>query len=264
MFQNRNITISVVTVNFNNVDGLSRTIRSVLGQTFRRSIEFIIIDGGSDDGSVELVNEVSHQIDFSLVEKDSGIFDAMNKGINAASGDYIYFLNSGDIFYDKFVIEKVIDSIPQGLRGYLILEGRTNAFYNKEFKFEINNSPWVCHQSVFVCSELLKMLLFDPTFKVYGDLDLWIRISAISEFNPIQIEVNVCNFELGGVGNNPKVWLRRLADKQLLVKKHNLKSNVLQEYVKSVIGYVIYRCFGLNFYYEKYTPFLQYLRAKFN
>lgn len=97
---------SIITVNYNNKEGLRNTIESVIHQTYR-DFEFIVIDGGSTDGSAEVLKEYDSQITYWVSEKDKGIYNAMNKGIAKATGDYLNFMNSGDCFYDEGVLERV-------------------------------------------------------------------------------------------------------------------------------------------------------------
>ena len=97
---------SIITVNFNNKEGLRKTIESVIHQTFR-DFEFIIIDGGSTDGSVDVLREYDSQINFWVSEPDGGIYQGMNKGIKKATGEYLNFMNSGDCFYSTDILEKV-------------------------------------------------------------------------------------------------------------------------------------------------------------
>ena len=97
---------SIITVNYNNKEGLRRTIESVIHQTFH-DYEFIIIDGGSTDGSMDVLKEYDAQINYWVSEPDSGIYNAMNKGIAKAKGEYLNFMNSGDCFYTADVLEKV-------------------------------------------------------------------------------------------------------------------------------------------------------------
>ena len=89
---------SIITVNFNNKEGLRKTIESVIHQTFH-DFEFIVIDGGSTDGSADVLKEYHTQIDYWVSEPDGGIYQGMNKGIKKATGDYLNFMNSGDCFF---------------------------------------------------------------------------------------------------------------------------------------------------------------------
>ena len=97
---------SIITVNYNNKEGLRKTIESVVRQTYR-DFEFIVIDGGSTDGSTDILKEYDEQINYWVSEKDSGIYNAMNKGIKKSIGDYLIFMNSGDCFYQNDVLETV-------------------------------------------------------------------------------------------------------------------------------------------------------------
>lgn len=99
--------LSIITINLNNKDGLEKTIQSIVGQSVS-GFEWIVIDGGSTDGSKELIEEYSSFMTYWVSEPDNGIYNAMNKGIKLANGDYLLFLNSGDIFYGSSVIENIL------------------------------------------------------------------------------------------------------------------------------------------------------------
>ena len=94
---------SIITINYNNRDGLEMTINSVLEQTYK-DFEYIIIDGGSTDGSLEVIKKHAAQIDYWVSEPDNGIYNAMNKGIRKATGDYLNFMNSGDTYHTSSVL----------------------------------------------------------------------------------------------------------------------------------------------------------------
>ena len=98
--------LSVITINYNDKDGLLRTAKSVVEQTFK-DYEWLVIDGGSTDGSQEIMGQFSAHIAWGVSEPDGGIYEAMNKGLAKASGDYVQFLNSGDSFIDRDVLERV-------------------------------------------------------------------------------------------------------------------------------------------------------------
>ena len=100
--------LSIITVNYNNKAGLQKTIDSVVAQTWR-DFEWIIIDGGSTDGSKELIEQYQQHFAFWCSEPDKGVYNAMNKGIDKAQGVYLLFLNSGDVLYDEHVLQNVDD-----------------------------------------------------------------------------------------------------------------------------------------------------------
>lgn len=101
--------LSVVTIVFNDVNNIQKTMNSVFSQTYS-NIEYIIIDGASTDGTTEKIKNNSEKIDYWISEPDNGLYDAMNKGLKKATGDYICFLNSGDLFYDEFTVENIFKS----------------------------------------------------------------------------------------------------------------------------------------------------------
>ena len=106
--------LSVITINFNNRDGLRKTIESVVKQTYK-DFEYIIIDGGSTDGSVDVIKEYADKIDYWVSEPDKGIYNAMNKGIDVAKGEYCIFMNSGDVFFSNDVYNEVYEDLRGGI-----------------------------------------------------------------------------------------------------------------------------------------------------
>jgi glycosyltransferase involved in cell wall biosynthesis len=104
--------ISVITINFNNCKGLNKTYDSLRIQFDLKSrVEWIVVDGNSTDGSIDFLNSISSEIDKLIVESDKGIYDAMNKGLSAATGEYVWFMNSGDSFYNDLSVDRVCNAI---------------------------------------------------------------------------------------------------------------------------------------------------------
>ena len=125
--------ISIITINYNNLEGLKRTMESVVNQTWRE-FEYIVIDGGSTDRSAAYIASQSENIDYWVSEPDNGIYNAMNKGIAKATGEYLLFLNSGDSFYDANVLQNVSNFFNNDLS---IIYG--NSVYFKDDLFAGNN-----------------------------------------------------------------------------------------------------------------------------
>lgn len=105
--------LSIITINRNNAAGLRRTIESVVSQTAFNQIEYIVIDGASTDGSKEVIMEFADKLTYWISEPDTGIYNAMNKGIKVATGEYCQFLNSGDWLAENKVIEDMTNSFPK-------------------------------------------------------------------------------------------------------------------------------------------------------
>lgn len=120
--------VSIITINYNNRDGLEKTVRSVISQN-PSLYEYIIIDGGSTDGSVDVIKKFACYITYWVSEKDRGIYHAMNKGIEAGKGDYYNFLNSGDCYHDKDVLDKFNKYLHRGGGIYtLVMQSMWTAY----------------------------------------------------------------------------------------------------------------------------------------
>lgn len=165
--------ISVVTVCYNAVNELEETMLSVLNQTYD-NIEYIVIDGGSKDGTVDVIKKYADKIAYWVSEPDKGIYDAMNKGIRAAKGEWINFMNAGDRFYDEEVIRKVFSRVD--LCQYSLIYGDTVYLRAKSNEIEkaedvsyiAKNMP-TSHQSFFVLTRDAKELGFDMLYKYAAD-----------------------------------------------------------------------------------------------
>ena len=154
--------LSIITINYNNLEGLQRTIESVGGQTFT-DFEYIIIDGGSTDGSVALIKTVSNKLSYWVSEKDKGIYNAMNKGIANAKGEYFIFLNSGDTFYDSRLLEHMVPYLNnQGIvYGNLMIKEQIKSWvkkYDQPISFDYFTRDTLPHQGAFIYKELFKVV----------------------------------------------------------------------------------------------------------
>ncbi|HCE2422525.1 glycosyltransferase [Vibrio parahaemolyticus] len=251
---------SIVTINFNNAKGISDTFDSINSQNIDRSLfEYIVIDGGSTDHSKYEIENNRENIDKFIGEPDHGIFDAMNKGVNLATQKYIFFLNSGDTFFDDNTLQMVYDSILSS-PGHCIYQGRVDTYLDGLFLREAELKPWVCHQGVFVETGLVKRFKFDPCLKVFGDLDLWYRLREYDLYHPFKVDVNICNMSMDGVGNCPSLYKSRIEDKARFCEKHNLARRYYIDYIKLFLGFCFYKAFGLKAYHRFYVGFFSYLR----
>jgi glycosyltransferase involved in cell wall biosynthesis len=174
--------LSVITVVYNNVEDIERTIQSVVNQTYP-SIEYIIIDGNSTDGTKEKINKYATRLSKFISEKDNGIYDAMNKGLALATGDYVLFMNSGDEIYALDTVEKVFDSAPEadiyygetemydsyrnnlGRRRHQIPE----IFTWRSFRYGMN----ISHQAIYIRRALTEP--YDLNYNLSSDIDWIIR-----------------------------------------------------------------------------------------
>lgn len=164
--------ITVVTVCYNAVSDIGNTIESVINQTYP-NVEYIIVDGGSTDGTVDIINRYSNRISKFISEPDNGIYDAMNKGISLASGDYLNFMNAGDTFYNKDVISDVFRDIRNPERDAVIY-GATKITYpfGKYIVFpddidKLRSEMCICHQSTFFSAKYIPM--YDTSLRLDAD-----------------------------------------------------------------------------------------------
>mgnify|MGYP002523103776 CR=1 FL=1 len=169
--------LSIITINYNNKLGLQKTIDSVICQTWK-DYEWIIIDGGSTDGSRELIEQYQQYLAYWCSEPDKGVYHAMNKGVSKASGDYVNFMNSGDTYYDKSVLQKIDDLNSQAD----IISGKTVHTDSLKPLFQYNGSlliqlyvTTISHQGAFVKKTLLNKYPYDENFKIVSDWKFWLQ-----------------------------------------------------------------------------------------
>jgi glycosyltransferase involved in cell wall biosynthesis len=245
-------------------DGLKKSIKSLMAQNLKGDIEYIVVDGASTDGSLEIIESYKNNIDKALVEKDNGIFDAMNKGIKLASGEYIYFLNSGDEFASENILKTIVEKIESTKKSYNIISGDVATFKHGKYIGIANLHPWIVHQSAFVKTELMNEYKFDSNFKILGDLDLWKRLHNDGKFKYCKIRKIIANMELDGVGSDPTLIFKRLKDKRYYAKKHRDYSGLLASCIVESAGYLVFKVFNermsLLFYKNIITNLKKILR----
>lgn len=223
--------LSVITINYNNRDGLRRTIESVVNQTFK-DFEYIIIDGGSTDGSVNVIKEYAGRIDYWVSEPDKGIYNAMNKGIDVAKGEYCIFLNSGDCFYERQTISLSIPNFDGTdiIAGYAKLDSGEEVNLPKEITLQsLYSHQQPCHQSTFIKTKLLKKYHYDEKYKLVSDWKFFIQVFIYdnSSYKPIDVVVSV--YDSTGLSS---------VNRQLIDAEH---VSVLQnDFPKRIYDYYLY------------------------
>lgn len=194
--------LSIITINFNNRDGLRKTIESVVNQTWQE-FEYIIIDGGSTDGSVEVIKEYADRIDYWVSEPDKGIYDAMNKGIDQAKGEYCLFMNSADTFNNNEVIEHAhitldgTDIVCGQLKfphGYIMKGPKVVSMQH----FYTSTLP---HQATFIKTQLLKDEPYDTSYRIVSDWKFWIQSLIFKNATYKSINLTIANFDINGISS---------------------------------------------------------------
>lgn len=191
--------ITIITVCYNCKNDIESTILSVIGQTYSK-IEFIVIDGGSTDGTLKIIKKYKDEIDVLISEPDNGIFDAMNKGLKHATGTWVNFMNAGDSFHDRETVSKVFENKTYSSIGVVYGSKITNGKIIHPAKLSSLKYGGImaCHQSIFynrnVCGE---ELYYKTKHKHYGDIELTRRL-YLKRISFIQVQVIVSNFKYGG------------------------------------------------------------------
>lgn len=195
---------SIVTVCLNDLENLKQTVSSIRTQVFK-DYEYIVVDGGSTDGTIVYLNSITP--DRFIVEPDDGIFFAMNKALNMCTGEYICFMNAGDVFYDEYVLEKVsrhIKKYPYVKLFYGDVITPTNPRYfsrqpSKLTKFILYRTTGVCHQTCFFRHEIYsKTGGFDLTFRYKGDREFLTRVILEKKISYKHLNIVVARYKGGG------------------------------------------------------------------
>ena len=230
--------ISIITINFNNLQGLKETSKSVLSQTYADK-ELIVIDGGSTDVSAEYIRNHKEAFAYSVSEKDKGIYNAMNKGVSHAAGDYVIFMNSGDRFFNSDVLKDVFDGkeissdivygctlcSPEAGKAFLRIPHALDVMQK-------NRISAICHQSAFIRCSLMKEVGYDEHYKLLGDYAFFYHCyqhgRSFQEVNKI-----ISIYDTIGASSNPKNRCQTYKETCMI---HGLTPNRCVFYYKMLIS----------------------------
>ncbi|MEI6311167.1 MAG: glycosyltransferase family 2 protein [Bacteroidota bacterium] len=224
------VKITIITVVYNRMKDLKYTIDNVVNQTFN-NYEYLIIDGGSSDGTLELIQSYGSKISAYLSEKDQGIYDAMNKGLIRANGEYLMYMNAGDGFYNNHILEEIFGQMHQQAD---FIYGDT-MFIDQQQKeiglmSEIRNRPlhehiqWremkygmlFCHQSFIVKKEIAP--LYDMHYKWSADIDWILKCMKVSRSSFYFTPFPIARFQLGGASLQHQ--RSSLIERFMIIKNH--------------------------------------------
>lgn len=258
--------LSIVTINLNNCEGLRRTIESVVSQTYQ-GFEWVVIDGGSTDGSKELIESYAEHFAYHVSEPDKGIYNAMNKGVRASSGDYLLFLNSGDCLADKDVLQSFVDTFPTAdvVYGNAIVVDANGSEVSKwvnPAKLRLSYF-WACglnHQSTFIHKRCFERFLYNENNKIVSDTELFFSLmyygysfvkydSYITRFDNTGVSFTTKYNEIEGVysrilpegikADYDEIIMFRDVDLAWMIK-YIIRSNRFFRYVARIFVYPIY------------------------
>lgn len=237
--------LSIITINYNNAEGLRRTLASVAAQTYR-GIEHIVVDGASADGSVNVIRDydaLNSSSENPLVvswssEPDNGIYNAMNKGIRMATGDYVQILNSGDILAADDVVEKMLAAIetnhnPDFIYGNMVKKDYSSGtVIGKSEKVEYSlrqyYSSTMNHDCCYISRRLYeKYGLYDESLKIVSDWKWFLQAIGMGDVRPVYVDIDVTIFDASGISET-NMELRDRERHQVL--EETLPSAVLNDY----------------------------------
>lgn len=232
------VRISIVTISYNCESVIEKTILSVINQTYTNK-EYLIIDGSSKDKTMDIVNHYKSKIAFVSSEPDKGIYDAMNKGIKAATGDFIIFMNAGDSFYSNTVLEGFVPNIQSDTviaYGEIMKIAKRYKYLVKPSSLE--NMPYYMinsHQATFTRLSYHKTHLFDSSFRSSGDYNFFYKAYVDDKVKFQYIPQVIANFDcVDGTSNvnfwrsekeNLRIWKKETD--RLFILKQNIELSVM-------------------------------------
>jgi glycosyltransferase involved in cell wall biosynthesis len=215
-------TLSIVTINRNNGKGLEETIRSVAEQTFS-DFQYIVIDGGSTDASVDVIKKYADVIDYWVSEPDKGIYHAMNKGIRQAKGEYLLFLNSGDKLYDRTILQDVLDAEPSEdfVFGDILYEGEGAPLVMPDrITLETFLGSSIGHGATFIRSTLFETYgLYNESNKIVSDWEFFLNALVRYGCTYRHITKVFTVYQQGGISVNATYNRAQAEERQTALKK---------------------------------------------
>lgn len=206
--------ISIITINYNNRNGLQQTMDSVLQQTAVHEIEYNVIDGGSSDGSKELIQQYETKLNYWVSEPDNGVYDAMNKGIAKAKGEYLLFLNSGDYLYNQDVVAKCIAKMKNDQLYYGQLQvtdslgGANINSYSESLPFSFFVQGTLPHPATFIHRSLFAEVgLYNDSMEICADWEFFIRAVCLHNATYSYLDFPISSWSIGGISTRSEAKL---------------------------------------------------------
>jgi glycosyltransferase involved in cell wall biosynthesis len=220
------IKLSVITINYNNKKGLEKTVQSVLEQEFR-DFEYIVVDGASDDGSRDVIKAHEDRISKWVSEKDSGIYNAQNKGLAMAGGDYCLFLNSGDLLADKQVLRKVFSEERKEdiLYGDMLVDWGGGKITHEKMHRKVGlyemYTDTIWHPSAFIRRSLFeKYGNYDERYRIVADYEFFFRAVIAHKASLNYLPYPVAVFGFNGTSSLPENKGKEKAEREQVWKTY--------------------------------------------
>ncbi|WP_347159310.1 glycosyltransferase family 2 protein [Pontibacter chitinilyticus] len=217
--------LSIITINYNNACGLEKTFDSVFSQSFKE-FEYIVIDGGSSDGSAEIIREYTERLSYWVSEKDKGIYNAMNKGVTKASSDYLFFLNSGDFLIDPDIMYSMLKYLDGTdiVYGNLLIQ-ESDKQWEKKYPASPTFDYFIKHTiphsgGAFIKKSLFdKVGLYDERLKISSDWKFYVEAICKQNASIKYVDKAVSVFAFDGISSEAGSWDIVLKERREVLQK---------------------------------------------
>ena len=266
--------ITIITVTYNSDKTIERTINSVINQTYK-DIEYIIIDGKSNDKTIDIIKKSQKKISYWISEKDTGIYNAMNKGIRKSSGDYIEFLNADDFFVDENTISNVVINIKNNNYPDILsapvwgvnLDGlqKLREGFLKYNTNSIKSGIMLPHQGLFYRRNILLEYQFNEKYRIVADFEQLYRCVNDNRII-VGIDMPVVFYSLDGMSSKNKIYIEEMIS---VFNKYNVDKKIIKNFInkygKNTIRYKVkeyiksfFLMIGLLKYLKKYNGWVKH------
>lgn len=254
-------SLTIITVVFNEAIALRSTIESLRIITFK-DFQYIVIDGGSTDGTLEVIEANSDLIDLYISEPDHGIYDAMNKGLGFSEGYFVHYLNAGDLvlkdaYKDIFSSNEPLENYDV-IYGDLVVSGTDVKYVSRPLNTIFREMP-IFHPAVFIKLNVLREFQFNINYKIAGDYDLILRL-YLAKKSFLYIPICVTAFNLGGVSNtNFKLAILETSKSIFINSPRSNKWGNLLTYFKGKIEFIAFNLLVHTLGRDNYQKFKSFL-----
>ncbi len=242
--------VTIITVCKNSESTIEKAVSSVFSQTYKE-IEYVVVDGASTDRTLDIIREHEDKIDNIISEPDSGIYDAMNKGLTNSSGDAIFFLNADDYFHDDQILADIAEEFSRDNSAGIVY-GNVVMFDGSSEKLVKHDNVshlyfyknTICHQAVFAKRDIYEEVgNFDEKYMFHADVDWIMRAYFTQEINERfrYIDRNICYYSAGGVTSDPVLAEKYKYDRQEISAKYFVEARIKLRIKKILMKLGLYR-----------------------
>lgn len=226
--------ISVITIVYNNKHSIAQCIESVQEQSYH-NVEHIVIDGGSTDGTLDIIKNYENELGYFISESDKGLYDALNKGIKKCTGDVIGILHSDDFYYDKDTLKKVADTFKETAADLVYAKGKyvdrenvsevKRLYSSKKYDPKFLNFGWIpLHTTIYVKKKIFQQYGdYDLAYSIASDYDISLRWFKNKNIKKVFLDEWVVKMRLGGKSTTPALQKKKSTEDLQIIKKHKLK-----------------------------------------